>query len=686
MNFVELLGNTFSTKSDQPAMMIDGQTLSYTRFLDRIQSITAHLGRGERIGLITTYDGDCYASILAIWLTGNTYIPLEPGNWKTETKRLNIDRVVSSVDTNSNDVNIPFILTPNCIEKHEIHPSYTGDSIAYILSTSGTTGQPKDIPISYTNLSCFVDSFLDLNVELSSEDSFLQMAELRFDMSIIAFLIPMCIGASVHTIPMSDMRYLQVFKTMERNNTTICIAPPSAIKLLEPYHEEINLPSLRYTFFGAEELKTNLVKAWTRCASNSTIINLYGPSEGGIFSTAYICDQLPESDSIPIGYPAKHIRCMVLEGELLISGDQVFSGYENTHSNQSAFLKVDDRIWYRTGDLVSVNVEGAFVFEKRRDRQLKVSGKRVSSGAIENLTGKEGIRSLVVPITTSSAVDSYALYVEGETDKKNLKELLKQNNFPVPFFIHEIDQIEMITVPAHKRNHLNYTGLLDLCEGTKDNSGFKATASDSSAWPNYVYDIHNPDQSLKVIQEEMAKGELPNTLILEEEQFLDFEEVLQNSDLIPTSSRYLMRMNTHQYGRTMQGNSGFKLVDHESDLTSWIKLAEQHFGKQNRTLFQKLNQQRQIDLLMVTEDGLPVGCAMLYTRNGTTGIYHVGVTKDRQNKGIGSTIAHFCLEVAKTHRSYEVALQTLGSTQVFWNKMGFENTGNLYLFTNSIQQ
>jgi len=95
------------------------------------------------------------------------------------------------------------------------------ESTAYTLFTSGITGTPKGGPVSYKNLNALVDSFLTLNYSISDKDVLLQKADLTFDMSIISFLIPLCIGATINTVAIHEIKYLATYPALTDNDIIV---------------------------------------------------------------------------------------------------------------------------------------------------------------------------------------------------------------------------------------------------------------------------------------------------------------------------------------------------------------------------------------------------------------------------------------------------------------------------------
>ncbi len=404
------------------ACTIAGQSYSYQMLFSKAYELVARIPeKAERIGVIANNDIDTYASILAIWISEKTYVPIVKGNFPAH---------ISLID----ELSVEFILNDldNTIYQTDKNRLEVND-IAYILSTSGTTGKPKQIPISYNNLSAFVESFLALELDLSPNDRFLQMADLCFDMSIISFLIPLCVGASFHTLEERNHKSFSLLSTCDAQDLTVLVCSPSAVELIRNYFDEIELKSVRLTLFGAENLKTDLAKKWLNCTPNGTVYNLYGPTEGGIFCFSHPFNPTEDLDaSVPIGKSAKNIEYLVQENELLISGKQVFAGYQN--SDKNPFLKIKDVFWYKTGDLVKVNKHGQLVFEKRKDQEVKYLGKRINLSFIEHnakewLTIRNSNYHIEIEYTENRHVN-IRISSEQQTDTEALKNFI-ESNIPV---------------------------------------------------------------------------------------------------------------------------------------------------------------------------------------------------------------------------------------------------------------
>jgi non-ribosomal peptide synthetase component F len=199
----------------------------------------------------------------------------------------------------------------------------------------------------------------------------------------------------------------------------------------------VSYPSLRLSLFCGEPLPTASAAAWLAAAPNSSLENLYGPTELTIACTLYRWDpkQSPreaEIGIVPIGYPFPNMSVLVVDetltdvspgekGELLMKGPQMSLGYwRDSKKTGSAFVVPPGRreIFYRTGDCVRRPVgNGPLTHHGRLDLQIKVLGHRVELGEIEAVvreaSGLDGIVAVGWPLTASGC-GGVEVFIEGE--------------------------------------------------------------------------------------------------------------------------------------------------------------------------------------------------------------------------------------------------------------------------------
>lgn len=483
ISFIKSLRTISEQYSGKKAFHINEKDYSYYEFYQKVNTIVHEIinenGDNKRIIVITNNDIETYASIIAIWLTGNIYIPLnikeDNNNLKSVVNIISADFVLSSQKITSNCFgNIKVVNTSKLSHSGKEIPALeiNKKDIAYILFTSGTSGIPKGVPISYQNLDAFVSSFLALRYTLVSGDVFLQMADLTFDMSIISTLIPLCTGASICTIDNEEIKYLATYKALLEQNISVLVTAPSTLQLLEPYYSEIHLEHLKYTFVGAEAFYESTAKQWNKCAPNSEIINLYGPSEGGVLSSAYRWNEKIAAEHqgiVSIGKAVKNINLYIVndlgnvitdnqKGEAWISGDQVFHSYLDKSMNKNKFgsLPINGKKerCYKTGDLMFRDKDGNLFYCGREDQQVKIQGKRVELGELEYYASKisGNFQPVAMSFKGNFGSTQIALFIDKDIELKSFTELLK-NNLPAYMFPTKI--IGLATLPLNKNQKVD---------------------------------------------------------------------------------------------------------------------------------------------------------------------------------------------------------------------------------------
>jgi len=414
MDLFESLSQSISKYKHRPAFCINGNYYSYYDLAEKTTAIRIKLSchadnHGKGVGLVCNDDLETYAAIIAVWLEGRYYVPLNP---QTPAER-NVHMIGQAeikiiVDSLGNTINFPdcISLEGNELISGEINLGpvlSSGETLAYTLFTSGSTGIPKGVPITRNNLSAFVESFFRIGLDTNENDRWLQMFDLSFDLSIFSFLVPLLQGACVYTIPKNQIRNNYIVKLLDDYHLTVALMTPSVIHFLTPYFIEIDNHSLRYSLFCGEALPVDVTEKWSLSVPFAQIINLYGPTEATIFCTCYPFDRHSPNKSkngiLSVGKPLGDLRAIVVDnknqildkdatGELCLSGAQITPGYLNSAGvDLSSFFEVNitntRERFYKTGDLCSIDSDGDILFAGRLDSQIKVNGFRVELSEIE---------------------------------------------------------------------------------------------------------------------------------------------------------------------------------------------------------------------------------------------------------------------------------------------------------------
>jgi amino acid adenylation domain-containing protein len=275
-----------------------------------------------------------------------------------------------------------------------------GEDLAYILYTSGSTGRPKGVQLGHRNAVSFVE-WCRATFAPVPEDRFSSHAPLHFDLSILDLYTPLSAGASVTLFDEQVTKNpAELARLIAETGITVWYSAPSILSLLAQHGDlgARDFSSLRAVLFAGEVFPVVHLRALTRAWPHPRYWNLYGPTETNVCTACEVPLPIPEERTapMPIGPVCPHLEGVVVdedgrpvprggEGELLIRGGNVTRGYWNLpEQTAKAFLQVGEGpAYYRTGDIVREEADGALVYLGRRDRMIKKRGYRVELGEIE---------------------------------------------------------------------------------------------------------------------------------------------------------------------------------------------------------------------------------------------------------------------------------------------------------------
>lgn len=427
----------------------------FSKSISKIRISLEHQKINSNVGLVVNDDIETYASIFAIWLEGLAYVPLHPLQPLKRNKEIidqaDIDLILVSNELFGYEEFNTIVTCKLEFDKLKLKPKLVNDdSLAYILFTSGSTGTPKGVQISRNNIGSFMKSFWETGIIISENDKCLQCFDLTFDVSIQSYLTPLTRGACTYTVPHNEIKYSYVFGLLDDHELTFGAMPPSMIRLLRPYFEEINISSMRYNILTAEASPLELITEWASCIPNAEIYNFYGPTEATIYCSYNKFYRSKKNKQVngmfSIGKIMSGINSIVIDkknnilktgikGELAVSGSQITKGYwQNKLKNEESFFnkKINGVFhrFYKTGDSCYFDSDGDIMLFGRLDNQVKIQGYRIELGELEYHSREvlEGGNTVAIVVENNIGNNEIILFIEEEDSNKVkiVSEYLKQ--------------------------------------------------------------------------------------------------------------------------------------------------------------------------------------------------------------------------------------------------------------------
>jgi len=424
---------------DAPAVIFEGRRTSFAELAiwsDRIASgLLQRVDPGARVGLGMAKSDTLVATVLGILKAGCAYVPLDP-SYPPDRLRFFVENaavrhVAADADSRRalSDMGLGdldwFDPDADAAPQPGPLPTVAPEAMAYIIHTSGSTGQPKGVMIEHHSVSHLAAGLAETMV-LDEGSVFAQIASLNFDASVLEMFPALLNGRTVAMVPETARKDPALLHACVRDmGVTHTMMSPVLLQQLprEPW------PALRMLGFGGDVIDQPTADFWSR---QTRFVSLYGPTEATVMAS--MGQVMPDGNARIIGKPLPGYRTYLLDqdrqpvpqgtvGEICIGGDGLARGYLNRDDLTLDRFVLDPFAgspyarMYLTGDLGRFLADGTIEFFGRNDAQVKVRGFRIELGEIEaSLAGFPNLKQVVCAAKGSGDGRYLAAYYIADAD------------------------------------------------------------------------------------------------------------------------------------------------------------------------------------------------------------------------------------------------------------------------------
>ncbi len=458
MTLTDWLESSLEKNSTRDAVRMNGIDLTYFQLSQASANFAAELrkcgvSQGCRVAIHFEKSIEAVVAIFAVLRLGAAYVPIDthlPLRRKQKLLKLAAPSLI--VDGGNPLEESDGIQSLSLMsESLDFTPCYTPlrnkdpdeKTAAYILFTSGSTGEPKAVEISQSAALAFTLWAANF-FHLGPTDTIGACAGFHFDLS--TFDLFASIGSGSKTVLLRDGVAgfpSELAKFLEIEKISVLYSVPSTLSLLAEFigDENSKWPNLRLLLCAGDIFPTKAALK-IRALSGAKIFNLYGPTETNV-CTAWEYDNRDSAKPVPIGLPVAGAKCAIVDenlqpvaigetGELYVGGPTLMTGYLNDeNATKQALLNIPQLgLCYRTGDSAFQDQAGLFYFRGRNDSQIKSCGYRIHPAEIESVLKQHPgvVEAAVIGIPDTRLGKRLVAFLEtnGKAEEESVHELLKR--------------------------------------------------------------------------------------------------------------------------------------------------------------------------------------------------------------------------------------------------------------------
>ncbi|WP_436735997.1 amino acid adenylation domain-containing protein [Streptomyces sp. BBFR102] len=449
----ELFEAQAAATPDAPAVISENGTLSYAELDSRAEHLGAHLaaagvGAETPVALLLDRSAELLVALLAVVKAGGTYVPLDDRHPAERLRRITAETAPALLLVDEAHRDHPLAADAPCpvlplttdrfdgprerrVHRTAPHP----EQLAYVMFTSGSTGEPKGIAISHRDV-----------VQLATDPCWHHDEGLRvlfhaphaFDASTYEIWAPLLSGGQVVVAPRGDLDATAIRDLVRAHALTHVHVTAGLFRVVAEEDPGV-FAGVREVLTGGDVVSAPAVRRVLEAVPGIAVRTLYGPTETTLCATHHpMPDTSAVPGTVPIGRPLNNTHAYVLDtalqpvptgvaGELYLAGAGLARGYV-ARPTQTAerfvacpFGEPGTRM-YRTGDLARRKTDGTLEFLGRTDDQVKIRGFRIELGEIETaFTAHENVGQALAMVREDQPGDKrLVVYTTGKTTSTEL--------------------------------------------------------------------------------------------------------------------------------------------------------------------------------------------------------------------------------------------------------------------------
>ena len=424
------------------AATFQDETITYEELEARSNRLAHHLiasGVGPEIavGVCVRPSLDVLVAVLAIFKARGVYLPLDPTHPEALLARMLDEAQPRVVLTHAalSPLTLPDRFSQLCFDTDwarvaalpdtppDLLPSL--EDAAYLLYTSGTTGKPKGVVATQSNLAHYVHSAQQM-YGFRADDVFASLARYTFSISLFDLLSPLCCGGSLRILDREEVLSPDRL-ARALSEVTVVHAGPSLLGTLfrhlraTPSSPAATFPRMRHASTGGDLVPPSIMDEMKRVFENAEIYVIYGCTEISCMGTTFPVRRDRKVTRSFVGMPFPDVTVRVLDpkralvpfgvvGEICFAGKGIVRGYLHQPAlTAEKFVTLDGERFYQTGDMGRLHADGNVEILGRRDYQVQLRGIRVELGGIENTVRELGLAAQCAVVAKKLDVDDVRL-------------------------------------------------------------------------------------------------------------------------------------------------------------------------------------------------------------------------------------------------------------------------------------